>query len=471
MLYYLDMVPVPANIQAYLHSNNLPHLSYSNSREVSLATDNIHPNTDTDLRTQKETRCVSATSTRDFKYKKMMMAHLEPRHSYASPLNQQDPYAPANLPLRKSPSDKSSSRNSNNNNNNVNEKDLFVNNNIKMKSKSSQFSSKIPRFLKMSSSKTNYSNGYNDRDDIHNNNNNNNNNEIYLSPSHSLLSSNDSEDFSSVMSDFFFTTASENSSLSSSLNKSNDLHQNHNLMTLPHNNNHLSQHRSKNVTIDQRRCHSALSFRHHHATTTRNNDKLSSARPRERSGIPVPAPNKKYRSKSLERRPIHSTMCRSSSAAMAEPQRPKSSVELRTPSSNRCRSPGIPIRVNNNNNSRGRGNQRISQQQDDDVFVTSSSPQTPNHHQSQLTSRLYYCNTSSHSAPYSTSNPSRDYSDGFPSRTPSPANTRNCYSANGYHNSSSNSRRPPSSCGGSSGGTATSVSRSLEYEAELKVIW
>ena len=513
MLYYLDMVPVPANIQAYLHSNNLPNLSYTPgsdndpSREANLPVgDNnqTRPNTGcgtkTDSITQKEKRCASATFTRDFKYKKTMSQH----QGYADPPKsslsiKQDPYESVHhQSLGKSVSEHKTRNKNNNNNNSIMNKNTKINgsksdhnknhtnnnNNYyrpKSKSLSQQISSKIPRFLKSSSPssneqncKENRHNGLKDNDRYSYYEDDNNNNINCLSSSHIRYSSLDSEDSSSTMSDFSFTTnASPNSSLNSSLNNSISSHyihhQNNNNNNVylttpsPHGKrtNSSQQRESTNintVVVEQRRCHSALSYR----STRKDNSSATStsARPgyqRERSGIPVATKNKKYRSKSCERRPIRSKT--SPEATKAEPQRPKSSFELRTPSSsNRCRSPGIPIRINSNSGRGGQRTQRSSQQKDDDVFVTLSSS-----HNLQ-TSRPYYCNSSSFSAP------SRDYFDGFPSRSSSPTNNRNRHN-NDLNNNSSNLRR--SSCGGSSsGGTTSSVSRSLEYEAaELKVIF
>ena len=531
------MVPVPPNIQAYLHTNNLPNLSYASdndaSREASHDADNTHTrsntgdSSNTDSITQKEKRCASATFTRDFKYKKMMscQGYLDPLKSSLS--SQPDPCESLmHQPLEKSVSEHKSRHNNHNSKNNTimngnntngikldNNKNHNNNNNnnnnnhnrTKSKSLSKQISSKIPRFLKSSSSSStsnehnikqntaNYNdcNGFkeNSRYAYYNDDNNDNNNN-HLSSSHSRYSSLDSEDSSSIISDFSFTT---NSSLSSSLNISNNSHYYHNKTNGNNNNGHLTTpppHGKRNIhsqrdstsvdtVIEQRRCHSALSYRST-KTTPKNDSTSTSIRPsyqRERSGIPVSTKNKKYRSKSCERRPIRSKTS-PPPAAKAEPQRPKSSVELRTPSStNRCRSPGIPIRINSANGRRGRRTQQ--QHQDDDVFVTSSSPKTPNN-LNLMTSRQYYCNSSSYSAPYSGSISSRDYVDGFSARSSSPTSYRNCRSANGFHHNhhyngdinSSHLRRPPSSCGGSSsGGTTTSVSRSLEYEAaELKVI-
>jgi len=58
MLYYLDTVPVPPNIQAYLQSRTSPQLTYA------------RPGEDKQGVRSKDKRCSSATFSRDFKFKK-----------------------------------------------------------------------------------------------------------------------------------------------------------------------------------------------------------------------------------------------------------------------------------------------------------------------------------------------------------------------------------------------------------------
>uniref|UniRef100_A0A7M5WKK3 TOG domain-containing protein n=1 Tax=Clytia hemisphaerica TaxID=252671 RepID=A0A7M5WKK3_9CNID len=64
MLYYLDMVPVPANIQAYIQTGNSPNLSYSASHDSS-------------HKGAPKERCSSATFTREHKYQTRSPDHKD----------------------------------------------------------------------------------------------------------------------------------------------------------------------------------------------------------------------------------------------------------------------------------------------------------------------------------------------------------------------------------------------------------